>query len=83
MYRGRYWSDRMFDLVDVLVSVARDEGVSPAQAAIAWTLTRDGVTSPIVGASRPEQLEETTKAAGVKLSEAAVKRLDEASAMFA
>ena len=82
MYRGRYWSDRMFDLVEILVDVARAEGVSAAQAAIAWTLTREAVTSPVVGASRPDQLRETAASADVSLSNDAVTRLDEASSLF-
>jgi aryl-alcohol dehydrogenase (NADP+) len=82
MYRGRYWSDRMFDLVEILVEVARAEGVSAAQAAIAWTLTREAVTSPIIGASRPEQLRETAASLDVRLSDDAVARLDEASSLF-
>jgi 1-deoxyxylulose-5-phosphate synthase len=83
MYQGRYWSEEMFGVVDALVEVARDESITPAQAALAWMLTRDAVTSPIVGASRPEQLQDTVKSLDVKLSPSAVARLDEASSTFA
>ena len=83
MYRGRYWSDRMFDLVEILVEVARAEGVSAAQAAIAWTLTREAVTAPVIGASRPDQLRETAASVDVHLSNDAVARLEEASSLFA
>jgi aryl-alcohol dehydrogenase-like predicted oxidoreductase len=82
MYQGRYWSEEMFVVVDALVEVARTESVTPAQAALAWMLTRDSVTSPIVGASRPEQLQDTVKAVEVKLTPDAVARLDEASRTF-
>jgi 1-deoxyxylulose-5-phosphate synthase len=82
MYQGRYWSDEMFGVVEALVEVARDEAITPAQAALAWMLTRDSVTSPIVGASRPEQLRDTVKALEVKLSAEAVAKLDEASGTF-
>ena len=82
MYQGRYWSEEMFGVVDALVEVARDESVTPAQAALAWMLTRDSVSAPIVGASRPEQLQDTVKSLEVKLSPAAVNRLDEASRSF-
>jgi len=68
MYQGRYWSEEMFDVVDALVEVAGAESMTPAQAALAWMLTRDAVTAPIVGASRPEQLQDTVKALDVKLS---------------
>jgi aryl-alcohol dehydrogenase (NADP+) len=56
--------------------------MTPAQAALAWLLTGDAVTAPIVGASRPEQLRDTVKSVEVKLSPAAVARLDEASRTF-
>src|SRR5438132_1037434 len=56
MYQGRYWSEEMFSVVGTLMQVAEQEGMTPAQAALAWVLSRDAVTSPIVGASRPEQL---------------------------
>jgi len=82
MYQGRYWSEEMFGVVDALVAVAGEESVTPAQAALAWMLTRESVTSPIVGASRPEQLQDTVKALDVKLSPEAVARLDEASRTF-
>jgi 1-deoxyxylulose-5-phosphate synthase len=82
MYQGRYWSEEMFGVVDALVEVAREESMTPAQAALAWMLTRDAITSPIVGASRPEQLHETVKALDQKLSPEAVAKLDEASLSF-
>ncbi len=82
MYQGRYWSEEMFGVVEMLVDVARDESMTPAQAALAWLLTGDAVTAPIVGASRPEQLRDTVKSLEVKLSPAAVARLDEASRTF-
>jgi 1-deoxyxylulose-5-phosphate synthase len=79
MYQGRYWSEEMFGLVDSLVAVAEGESVTPSQAALAWMLAKDGITAPIVGASRPEQLRETVKCLDTKLSPAALERLDEAS----
>ncbi|HEY8759371.1 MAG TPA: aldo/keto reductase [Candidatus Dormibacteraeota bacterium] len=82
MYQGRYWSEEMFGVVDALVEVAGAESMTPAQAALAWMLTREAVTSPIVGASHPEQLRETVKALDRKLSPEAVARLDEASRTF-
>lgn len=82
MYQGRYWSEEMFAVVDSLVAVAQEESITPAQAAVAWILTRPEITAPIVGASRPEQLRDTVRALEVKLSAAAVERLDEASRSF-
>ena len=82
MYQGRYWNDRMFDVADAVAELARDEGCTPAQLAVAWLLAQPDVTAPIIGASRPEQLVETTKAVGLSLSEATLQRLDQVSQPF-
>ncbi len=82
MYRGRYWNDRMFDVADAVAELARDEGCTPAQLAVAWLLAQPDVTAPIIGASRPEQLVETAKAVGLSLSEATLQRLDQVSQPF-
>ena len=82
MYQGRYWSDEMFAVVEGLVAVAQQEGMTPAQTALAWMLANDAVTAPIVGASRPEQLRDSVRALERKLSPDALKQLDEASRSF-
>ena len=82
MYQGRYWSEEMFGVVDALVAVAEAESVTPAQTALAWLLSHDSVTAPIVGASRPDQLRETVKSLEVKLSGESITRLDAASRSF-
>src|SRR5712692_7150096 len=82
MYQGRYWNDRMFDVADAVVELAREDGCTPAQLAVAWLLAQPDVTAPIIGASRPEQLVETTKAVGLSLSEATMQRLDQVSQPF-
>jgi voltage-dependent potassium channel beta subunit len=70
-------TDENLDKVELLKEVAADEHLSVAQLAIAWILRQDGVASALVGASRPEQLEETAKASGVKLSKETLERIDE------
>src|SRR6266849_3669342 len=82
MYQGRYWNDRMFDVADAVAELARDEGCTPAQLAVAWLLAQPDVTAPIIGASRPDQLVETAKAVGLSLSEATLQRLDQVSQPF-
>ena len=82
MYQERYWSEAAFDLVERLVAVATSEGVTPAQAALAWLLGRPGVTSPIVGASRPDHLSDDVAALDARLTAEARAQLDEASAPF-
>ena len=82
MYRQRYWNEAMFDVVEAVAEVATELSVTPAQVAVAWLLAQPDVTSPIVGASRPEQLRDTVGALEVRLPEAALQRLDEVSTPF-
>ncbi len=55
-YQERYWHDRQFDAVEELRVIATGSGVSLATLALQWVLSNPAITSPIVGASRPEQL---------------------------
>jgi aryl-alcohol dehydrogenase-like predicted oxidoreductase len=75
-----YDSDKLYDIVDVLVEVAEDRGVSAAQVALSWLLGRAGVASVIVGARTDEQLADNLEAAELELSEEERRRLDEVSA---
>ena len=65
------------DLVESLKKLAERKAISVANLAIAWTLRRSEVTGAIVGARRPAQIEETIKAAEVKLSQAEIKEIDD------
>jgi aryl-alcohol dehydrogenase (NADP+) len=67
LYRERYWQQAQFEAVDRLKQFLAGRGRSLVQVAVAWVLTQAGVTSAIVGASRPEQLDESLSAAGVTL----------------
>ncbi|HEX3589110.1 MAG TPA: aldo/keto reductase [Pseudonocardiaceae bacterium] len=71
---------KLYDTVDVLLSVAEARGATPAQVAIAWLLARPAVTSVVIGARTDEQLADNLGAAGVRLSEEDMGRLDEVSA---
>jgi len=82
MYQGRYWSERVFDVADAVAELARENGCTSAQLAVAWLLAQPEVTAPIIGASRPEQLVETAKAVGLSLSESTMQRLDQVSQPF-
>jgi aryl-alcohol dehydrogenase-like predicted oxidoreductase len=75
-----YDIDRLYDIVDVLVQVAADRGVSPAQVALAWLLTRPAVTSLIIGARTEAQLADNLAAADFVLADDERVRLDELSA---
>ena len=77
MYQQRYWQEREFATVQRLEAVARDAGVSLVTLAIAWTLAHPAITAPLIGASRPDQLDASIAAAEYKLDPALKARLDE------
>jgi aryl-alcohol dehydrogenase (NADP+) len=82
LYQGRYWKDEAFDTVEALQQVASDAGLALPTLAVAWVLDNPAITSPILGASRPEQLDATLAAADVKLDDALRARLDEITHHF-
>ncbi len=69
MYRQRYWDEVQLGIVESLGKQASARGVELAAVAVAWTLAQPGVTSAIVGASRPEQLDATLAGASLELDE--------------
>lgn len=73
--------NRAFDCVDVMRTIADSKGVSVAQIALAWLLHQQAVTSVIIGAKRPEQLDDNLAATAVTLSEEELKQLDVVSAL--
>ncbi|MFJ4075760.1 MULTISPECIES: aldo/keto reductase family protein [unclassified Curtobacterium] len=74
----RFMRDEVLEAVQRLQPVADQAGLTLAQLAIAWTLQNDNVASAIVGASRPEQVTDNVKAAGVTLDADALAAIDEA-----
>ncbi|WP_237571752.1 aldo/keto reductase [Mycolicibacterium lacusdiani] len=68
-----------WDVVDALRAVANRHGVSPAQVALAWVLSRPAVTSVVVGAKRPDQLADSAGAADLTLSAQDVTELEAVS----
>jgi len=73
----RWLEDDILTRVQQLKPIADELGLSMAQLAVAWVLQNDNVASAIVGASRPEQVEDNVKAAGVTLETAVLKQIDE------
>jgi aryl-alcohol dehydrogenase-like predicted oxidoreductase len=71
--------DKLYDVVDVLVEVAKGRGDSPAQVALAWLLGRPAVTSVIIGARTGEQLADNLGAADLTLSDEEQARLEQVS----
>jgi aryl-alcohol dehydrogenase-like predicted oxidoreductase len=72
----RYLRDDVLEAVQRLKPVADDAGLSLAQLAVAWVLQNQNVASAIIGASRPEQVAENVKAAGVKLEADLMRAID-------
>jgi aryl-alcohol dehydrogenase-like predicted oxidoreductase len=81
-YQDRYWHDNAFDTVDELVKIAGDAGIPLPTLAVAWTLRHPAITAPIVGASRPEQLEATIAGVDTELDDDLVDRLNEVTAAY-
>lgn len=69
-------SDRVLTRVQALLPVAAELALTPAQLAVAWVLQNDNVASAIIGASRPEQVGENAKAAGVRIPAELMDRID-------
>ena len=75
--KDTYWNDRTFAMVESLRSIAAELEVSVPQLLIAWTLSRPQITSVIVGASRPEQVQSNAEATKIELSAEVVSQMDE------
>ncbi|MEO3818727.1 aldo/keto reductase family protein [Plantactinospora sp. B24E8] len=73
----RVLGEPLLDRVQRLRPIADEAGLSMAQLAIAWTLSRPGVSTALIGASRPEQVVENVEAAGVRLDDEVLRRIDE------
>jgi aryl-alcohol dehydrogenase-like predicted oxidoreductase len=69
-------NEEVLSAVEKLGSVASDAGLGMSQLALAWVLRQENVSSAIIGASRPEQVEDNAKAAGVRLSADVVSEID-------
>ena len=77
MFIQRWLSDEVLTTVQRLRPLADQAGLTMAQLAVAWVLQNPNVSAAIVGATRPEQLADNVKAAGVKLDADLLKAIDE------
>jgi aryl-alcohol dehydrogenase-like predicted oxidoreductase len=75
---SRFLNDETLARVQALEPIAADLGLSMAQLAVAWVLQNPNVSSAIIGASRPEQVAENVKAAGLTIPADVMARIDEA-----
>lgn len=74
--RTMYYEENDFDVVDAVVAIANERGVSPAQIALAWLLHKPGITAPIIGATKMHHLEEAVAAVDIDLSTEEMERIE-------
>lgn len=77
--KTRYFKERNFGIVEALKDIAKSNDVSVPQLALAWVLTRETITAPIIGVNSIEQLNENLKALEIRISESNLSRLNEIS----
>ncbi|TCM52563.1 aryl-alcohol dehydrogenase-like predicted oxidoreductase [Rhizobium sp. PP-F2F-G48] len=80
-FGGMLFTERNFDVVDVLKAVAAEVGRSPAEVALAWVARRPGVSSVLIGASRVEQLSQNIASLDIALGDNHLQRLEQATAL--
>jgi aryl-alcohol dehydrogenase (NADP+) len=72
-----YYQESDFTLVERVIELAEGKGVTPSQIALAWLLHQPGVTSPIIGASKMNHLEENVAALDIELNSEELEALEE------
>jgi 1-deoxyxylulose-5-phosphate synthase len=82
MYQQRYWHEREFQAVERLSGIAKEQGKPLPTLAVSWMLANPAITSVILGASKPEQLDDTLKASEWAVDAALKSQLDELTAEF-
>jgi aryl-alcohol dehydrogenase-like predicted oxidoreductase len=65
---GLYYADTDYDIADRVVAVAKEKGVLPIQVALAWVIQQPGISAPIIGASKLEQLDQLIDGTSIKLT---------------
>ncbi len=73
-----YFRDNDFTIIERVQKIAADHGVSNAQIALAWMLSKSHISAPIIGASKMEHLDQAIAALEISLSEDEVSSLEEA-----
>ncbi len=72
-----YYQESDFTVVDRVSEIASKRGVNNAQIALAWVLAQPGITSPIIGASKMQHLDDAIAALSIKLDDSELKALAE------
>lgn len=74
--KGRYWDDARFTMAEKVKTLAGQIGCEPTQLVIAWTLSKPAIASSIIGASRPQQVQQNAMAAEIKLPQDVLEELE-------
>jgi 1-deoxyxylulose-5-phosphate synthase len=82
IYQSRYWHEQEFATVEELRKIAEREAISLVTLSVAWVLAHPAVTSPIIGASSPGQLDDSLAAADFVMSPALKAELDELTRIY-
>jgi aryl-alcohol dehydrogenase-like predicted oxidoreductase len=77
---SKYLNERGFRILDALDQVAKQLGAAPGQIAIAWLLARPSITAPIASATNLDQLRDLLDTVNLKLDQASLDQLNQASA---
>ena len=81
-YLERYWSDQKHDVVDALKPLASEAGITLAHLAVGWVLANPVITSPIIGATKPSQLDDAINAVNFPLEDDLLKTVDDLTIEF-
>jgi aryl-alcohol dehydrogenase-like predicted oxidoreductase len=76
-FMGHLMNDQVLEAVQKLEPIARSQGLTLSQLALAWILRQDNVASAIIGATRPEQISENAAASGRGLDATILSRIDQ------
>ena len=76
----KYLNERGFRILAALDHVAQEHSSAPARVALAWLLTRPGITAPIASATNLNQLQDLVEATKLQLSQSEIDQLTDASA---
>jgi len=75
-FTGEWYAESNHEIVDAVGAIADERGVPMAQVALAWVMSRPGVTAPIVGATKPHHLTDAVAAVDLELSLDEIARLE-------
>jgi 1-deoxyxylulose-5-phosphate synthase len=82
MYAQRYWHEREFHTIEKIKEIVEPTGRSMLSTSLAWVLANPAVTSAIIGASRPDQLDETLATIDTPLDPEIKSKLDDATGEY-